>query len=91
MSIKKLYIDQQIAEYPEVTSITRRLGLPAEIVANSQEVYDRISGAPDPIQKGKTVLFEVCLPGSLVESWCVLPTYLGEYTQWLERTIAIAF
>ena len=38
MSMKKLYIDQQIAEYPEVASIMRRLGVPAEIVAHSQEV-----------------------------------------------------
>jgi spore photoproduct lyase len=67
MSIKKLYIDQQIAEYPEVASITRRLGLPAEIVAHSQEVYDRISGAPDPVQKGKTVLFLTRNKGAFIK------------------------
>jgi hypothetical protein len=54
MSIQKLYIDQQIAEYPEVSSITRRLDIPAEIVANGQEVYDSISGAPDPEGENST-------------------------------------
>jgi len=68
MSIKKLYIDRQIAEYPEVTSITRRLGVPAEIVAGSQEVYDRIAGAPDPVQKGKTVLFLTRNKGAFIKN-----------------------
>jgi len=57
MSIKKLYIDQQIADFPEVRTITRRFGIPAEIVTGDQQVYDNISGAADPIKKGKTVLF----------------------------------
>ena len=57
MFIKQLYIDQEVAGYPEVISFTRRLAGPAEIVANDREVYARISDARDPIQKGKTVLF----------------------------------
>jgi spore photoproduct lyase len=57
MSIQHLYIDQQLADSAEVKTITRRFAIPAEIVANDQEVYKRISGAQDPIQKGKTALF----------------------------------
>ncbi|CAB1068461.1 DNA repair photolyase-like protein [Olavius algarvensis Delta 1 endosymbiont] len=57
MSIQKLYIDQEVAEYPEVLDIARHLDLAAEIADGSRQVYDSISAAPDPIQKGKTVLY----------------------------------
>jgi spore photoproduct lyase len=57
MSIKKLYIDQQIADDPETKAIIRRMGLPPEIVSGDQEVFEKISGAPDPVKKGKSVLF----------------------------------
>jgi len=57
VSIQKLYIDQQVSETAEVSAIIRRLGLPHEIVPDAQVVYDRVSAAPDPIQKGKTTLF----------------------------------
>ena len=67
MSIQKLYIDQQIADYPEVSSITGRLGLAAEIVTDAQQVYDSISGAPDPIQKAKTVLFLTRNKGAFIK------------------------
>lgn len=67
MLIKKLYIDQQIAEYPEAASITRRLKVPVEIVAHSRAVYDRISAAQDPIQKGKTVLFLTRNKGAFIK------------------------
>jgi len=67
MSIQKLYVDQQIAEYPEVSSITRRFDIPAEIVADVQEIYDSISGAQDPIQKGKTVLFLTRNKGAFIK------------------------
>ncbi len=67
MSIQQLYIDQQIADSPEVSTITRCLDIPVEIVANDQEVYDSILGAPDPIQKGKTVLFLTRNKGAFIK------------------------
>jgi spore photoproduct lyase len=57
MSISKLYIDQQVADSPEVHTISQRLNAPVEIVRNAQDVYDRISAAADPINKGKKILF----------------------------------
>ena len=57
MSIQQLYIDQEIADYPEVISFIRLIDRPAEVVANDREVYERISGAPDPILKGENSSF----------------------------------
>jgi spore photoproduct lyase len=68
MFVKKLYIDRQVADYAEVTSITRRLDVPVEIVAGSQQVYDHISAAPDPIQKGKTALFLTRNKGAFIKT-----------------------
>ncbi len=67
MSIQQLYIDQEIADYPEVISFIRLIDRPAEIVANDREVYERISGAPDPILKGKTVLFLTRNKGAFIK------------------------
>jgi spore photoproduct lyase len=67
MSIQQLYIDQEIADYPEVISFTRLIDRPAEIVANDREVYKRISSAPDPILKGKTVLFLTRNKGAFIK------------------------
>ena len=57
MSIQKLYIDRQIADSPQVASISDRLGLTGEIVADAQTVYDAVSTAADPVGRGKRVLF----------------------------------
>jgi len=67
MPIQKLYIDQEVAEYPEVRAIARHLDLAAEIAANSRQVYDSISAAPDPIQKGKTVLYLTRNKGAFIK------------------------
>jgi spore photoproduct lyase len=57
MTIQKLYVDRKIADFPQVSAISRRLDLPSEIVSDPQEVYDTVLAADDPVKKGKTVLF----------------------------------
>ncbi|UCD82605.1 MAG: DNA photolyase [Desulfobacterales bacterium] len=57
MSIQKLYIDQQVKDSDKVRAIIRRLNVPSEIITDARQVYDRVSAATDPVQKGKTVLF----------------------------------
>ena len=57
MILKKLYIDQHIADHPTTQSIKARLKVPTEIVECPQEVYDAISSAADPVRKGKEVLY----------------------------------
>jgi len=66
MSIQKLYIEQQVKDSAEVNAIVRRLDMPYEIVSDAQMVYDRISAAPDPIQKAKSVLFLTSNKGAFI-------------------------
>ena len=68
MSIQKLYIDQQVAESPAVTAIIRRLDLPAELIADARQVYESVSGAPDPIRMGKTVLLITRNKGAFIKN-----------------------
>lgn len=53
----KLYIDQEVADLPEVVSIKSRLNLPFETVQDAREVFGLVSSADDPVKKGKEVLF----------------------------------
>ncbi|MFC1812233.1 radical SAM protein [Thermodesulfobacteriota bacterium] len=57
MLLSKLYIDQQVADFPQVLSIQSRLNCPIEVVKDKQDVFDSISAVHDPVQKGKDVLF----------------------------------
>lgn len=57
VTLKKLYIDQQIADHSVTRSIQARLNIPTETVQHSQQVYETVSLAQDPIKKGKEVLY----------------------------------
>lgn len=57
MPISRLYIDQEVADDPEVREIQSRLGGPFSLVEHPTAVYREIQEAPDPIRKGKEVLF----------------------------------
>jgi spore photoproduct lyase len=57
MRIKKLFINRQVVDHPTTRSIQVRLNVPSESVQNAQEVYTAISGAADPVQKGKEILY----------------------------------
>jgi len=67
MSIQKLYIDQQVADLPQIGLIAERLGLTGEIVADAQTVYDAVSAAADPVRQGKKVLFLTRNKGSFIK------------------------
>ena len=68
MSIKKLYVDQQVSDSPLVKAIVRRFDLPVEFIADARQVYKYVSDASDPIQMGKTVLFLTRNNGAFVKS-----------------------
>jgi spore photoproduct lyase len=53
----KLYIDQGVADSPEVVSIKSRLNLPSETVQDARELFELILSADDPVKKGKEILF----------------------------------
>lgn len=57
MPLLKLYIDQEVADSPEVASIKSRLNLPSETVQDAREVFELVSCAEDPVKKGKEILF----------------------------------
>ena len=68
MTIQKLYVDRKIADFPQVSAISRRLDLPCEIVSDPREVYDSVSAGTDPVKKGKTVLFLTYNRGAFIKS-----------------------
>ena len=67
MTITKLYIDQEVKDFPESVSIQSRLNLPAEVVTHFQQVYDDILSAKDPILKGKQTLYLTRNKGAFVK------------------------
>ena len=67
MSIQKLYIDRQIAHFPQVSLIAERLGLRGEIVPDAQQVYDTVTAAGDPVARGKKILFLTRNKGAFIK------------------------
>ena len=57
MRISNLFINRQVADHPMTRSIQSRLKLPSEEVQNAQQVYEAVSSAPDPVQRGKETLY----------------------------------
>ena len=68
MAIQKLYVDRKIADYPQVSAISRRLDLPSEIVSDPREVYESVLASDDPVKKGKTVLFLTYNRGAFIKN-----------------------
>ena len=66
LSVTKLYIDQQVAHLPQIATIRSRLNVPTVIVQNSQKVFESVSSADDPVQKGKTSLFVTRNKGAFI-------------------------
>ncbi len=67
MAIKKLYIDEEVIENPLVDSIQSNLGVPFEIIQDSQQLYQNILDSDDPIQKGKELLYLTRNKGAFVK------------------------
>lgn len=57
MSLKKIYIDEQVTDAPVTEAIRACLDLPCEIVSDAGEVFREISAATAPVRRGKEVLF----------------------------------
>jgi DNA repair photolyase len=57
MEISKLFIDRQVADHPVTQSIQFRLKLPFDVVQTAQQVYEIVSSAADPVQRGKEFLY----------------------------------
>ncbi|MCK7514503.1 MAG: hypothetical protein MZV70_67820 [Desulfobacterales bacterium] len=48
MKIDALYVDAQVADWPETEAICRRFGVPAQTVANADEVYAAVGRRAGP-------------------------------------------
>ena len=61
MTIQKLYVDRRVVDFSQVSVISQRLDLTAEVVSNPQTVYDRISADDDPVNDrlGFTFTYDV--------------------------------
>jgi spore photoproduct lyase len=57
VTIQALYIDAQVADWPEAGSIRSRLGVPTQTVATADDVYADLAAAEDPVGRGKQVLY----------------------------------
>jgi spore photoproduct lyase len=67
VTITKLYIDQEVKDFPESVSIQSRLNLPVEVVTHFQQVFDYILSSKDPILKGKQTLYLTLNKGAFVK------------------------
>ena len=68
MSLLKLYIDQQVLQYPQVVSIRSRIpSVPVSVVYSSKDVYKSILSSDNPVQKGKTILFLTRNKGAFIK------------------------
>ncbi|MGA8242533.1 MAG: spore photoproduct lyase family protein [Desulfobacterales bacterium] len=67
MAIKKIYVEQTVADDVQALSICKRLNLPAETVTGAHDVFAAVAAAPDPVQRGKEVLFLTQNKGAFVK------------------------
>ena len=57
MRIKRLVVDAQLMEHPEVSRIAKALNLVPEPVEDQNLVFELIKNDPDPWEKGKRILW----------------------------------
>jgi len=57
LTIRHLYIDKAVADYPLTRQIQQRLNVATEIVDASESVFRSIADLPDPVNAGKQQLF----------------------------------
>ena len=57
MKISDLFIDAQVKHSPVVAQVQSRLGIAGRVISDPGQVFQVVSQAIDPIQKGKEVLY----------------------------------
>ena len=67
MRIAALYIDAQVADWPETRSICSRFEVPTQTVATADEVYADLAAAEDPVGRGKQVLYLTRNKGAFIK------------------------
>lgn len=54
--ISKIYIEEDVKDSPIVDGICRKINVPSQVVKDLSIVFAEISGADDPVKKGKEIL-----------------------------------
>jgi spore photoproduct lyase len=67
MPLTKVYIDTDVADWPETRRVLSRIHLPWETVRDSREVFDNVASADDPVGFGKQVLYLTRNKGAFVK------------------------
>jgi spore photoproduct lyase len=57
MLIDALYVDADLSAHPEVLNFSRRLNIRCTPVSDPAEVYADVNRSPDPVARGKQVLY----------------------------------
>jgi len=73
--IVKLFVDKAVSDAPQVGAFSTKLNLTPVIVDNPQEVYLSVREAPDPVKKGKEVLYLTQNQGAFVKDCPGTKTY----------------
>ena len=67
MPLTKIYIDTEVADWPETRSILSRIHAPWESVRDSREVFENVASADDPVRFGKQVLYLTRNKGTFIK------------------------
>ncbi len=57
MRITKIYVDADVVEHADAAAICAQFQVPVEIVSGTERVHADVAAAPDPIARGKQILF----------------------------------
>lgn len=57
MKITRLYVDQDVLDFPAARAICARLDMPFQVVSDPKEVYDPVTRSESPVDAGKTSLW----------------------------------
>jgi spore photoproduct lyase len=68
MNLAAVYVDAQVADWPRAQAICRRFDVPVRTVSSAQAVYAALADDPDPVGRGKRVLFLTRNKGAFIKS-----------------------
>jgi len=68
MAIKKVYIDRKLANDRNTRKILAKLNAPFFLLEDPRDLFQEVLNAPDPIQKGKEVLYLTDNRGAFVRN-----------------------
>ncbi len=68
MAIKRVYIDQNVADDPQTQAILAGLSAPSIVIQNPRELFQTVLNADDPVRMGKELLFLTENRGAFIRS-----------------------